>query len=109
MRVRAVIFDFDLTLADSSAAIIECTEYALHQLGAAGATPAQIGAVIGLTLPQMFRALTGETEPARADAFAQQHGGQDGNEQRKDIQAGGDLGEVQKRHRAEIEHHRADQ
>ncbi|OXJ31603.1 HAD family hydrolase [Burkholderia sp. HI2714] len=70
MPVRAVIFDFDLTLADSSAAIIECTEYALHQLGAAGATPAQIGAVIGLTLPQMFHALTGETEPARADAFA---------------------------------------
>ena len=70
MSVRAVIFDFDLTLADSSAAIIECTEYALHQLGAAGATPAQIGAVIGLTLPQMFHSLTGETEPARADAFA---------------------------------------
>ncbi|ALX15475.1 HAD family hydrolase [Burkholderia cepacia JBK9] len=70
MSVRAVIFDFDLTLADSSAAIIECTEYALHRLGAAGATPAQIGAVIGLTLPQMFHSLTGEAEPARADAFA---------------------------------------
>ncbi|WP_322086901.1 HAD family hydrolase [Burkholderia sp. BCC1999] len=70
MSVRAVIFDFDLTLADSSAAIIECTEYALHQLGAAGATPAQIDAVIGLTLPQMFHSLTDETEPARADAFA---------------------------------------
>ncbi|MBL3966377.1 HAD hydrolase-like protein, partial [Burkholderia sp. KCJ3K979] len=47
MSVRAVIFDFDLTLADSSAAIIECTEYALHQLGATGPTPAQIRAVIG--------------------------------------------------------------
>ncbi|RQT01122.1 HAD family hydrolase [Burkholderia seminalis] len=70
MPVRAVIFDFDLTLADSSAAIVECTEYALHRLGAARATPAQIGAVIGLTLPQMFRSLTGETEAARADAFA---------------------------------------
>lgn len=70
MPVRAVIFDFDLTLADSSAAIVECTEYALDQLGAAGATPAQIGAVIGLPLQEMFRTLTGETEPARADAFA---------------------------------------
>ncbi|AZQ55944.1 HAD family hydrolase [Burkholderia cenocepacia] len=70
MSVRAVIFDFDLTLADSSAAIIECTEYALRQLGAADATAARIAAVIGLPLPQMFRALTDETEPARADAFA---------------------------------------
>ncbi|WP_193100174.1 HAD family hydrolase [Burkholderia sp. Z1] len=70
MSVRAVIFDFDLTLADSSAAIIECTEYALHQLDAAGATPAQIGVVIGLPLHEMFRSLTGETDPARADAFA---------------------------------------
>ena len=70
MPVQAVIFDFDLTLADSSAAIIECTEYALHRLDAAGATPAQIGAVIGLPLHEMFRLLTGETEPARADAFA---------------------------------------
>ncbi|RXV67661.1 HAD family hydrolase [Burkholderia stabilis] len=70
MSVRAVIFDFDLTLADSSAAIIECTEYALQQLGVAGATSAQIGAVIGLPLHEMFRSLTGETDPARADAFA---------------------------------------
>ncbi|RQT92676.1 HAD family hydrolase [Burkholderia cepacia] len=70
MSVRAVIFDFDLTLADSSAAIVACTEYALHQLDAAGAMPAQIAAVIGLPLHEMFRSLTGETEPARADAFA---------------------------------------
>ncbi|AYQ41082.1 HAD family hydrolase [Burkholderia aenigmatica] len=70
MSVRAVLFDFDLTLADSSAAIIACTEYALHRLDAAAATPAQIGAVIGLPLHEMFRSLTGETEPARADAFA---------------------------------------
>ncbi|ABK11496.1 MULTISPECIES: HAD family hydrolase [Burkholderia] len=70
MSVRAVIFDFDLTLADSSAAIIECTEYALHQLGATGPTPAQIRAVIGLPLPDMFRSLAGETEAARAEAFA---------------------------------------
>ncbi|TCW83896.1 HAD family hydrolase [Burkholderia sp. SRS-46] len=70
MAVRAVIFDFDLTLADSSAAIIECTEYALLQLGAPGATHAQIRAVIGLPLQEMFRSLTGDSESARADAFA---------------------------------------
>lgn len=66
MSVRAVIFDFDLTLADSSAAIIECTRYALDQLDAAGPTPAQIGAVIGLPLPDMFRSLTGETVAVRS-------------------------------------------
>ncbi|VWB38478.1 HAD family hydrolase [Burkholderia metallica] len=70
MTVRAVIFDFDLTLADSSAAIVACTQYALHRLDAAGATPAQIGAVIGLPLHEMCVSLTGETEPARVDAFA---------------------------------------
>ncbi|CAJ0821918.1 MULTISPECIES: HAD family hydrolase [Ralstonia] len=70
MPIRAVIFDFDLTLADSSGAIIECTEYALRQLGAPGATPAEIHAVIGLPLQVMFRTLTEDSEPARAEAFA---------------------------------------
>ncbi|MGZ2749344.1 HAD family hydrolase [Burkholderia stagnalis] len=70
MPVRAVIFDFDLTLADSSAAIIECTEYALQQLGAPVAPHAQIGAVIGLPLQEMFRSLTGDADALRADAFA---------------------------------------
>jgi phosphoglycolate phosphatase len=71
MPVRAVLFDFDLTLADSSAAIVECTEHALRTVGCPPAPPAQIRAVIGLTLPAMFRALTGESaEEARAAAFA---------------------------------------
>ncbi|KHK54412.1 HAD family hydrolase [Ralstonia sp. A12] len=70
MPTRAVIFDFDLTLADSSSAIIECTEHALRQLDAPTATPAEIHAVIGLPLHVMFQSLTDDSEPARADAFA---------------------------------------
>jgi phosphoglycolate phosphatase len=71
MPVRAVLFDFDLTLADSSAAIVECTEHALRTLGCPLASPAQIRSVIGLPLPAMFRALTDEDgEEGRADTFA---------------------------------------
>jgi phosphoglycolate phosphatase len=70
MPVRAVLFDFDLTLADSSDAIVECTEHALRTLGCPLAPPAQIRSVIGLPLPAMFRALTGEDSEARASAFA---------------------------------------
>jgi phosphoglycolate phosphatase len=70
MSVRAVIFDFDLTLADSSAAIIECTEYALRQLDAPSATHAQIYAVIGLSLQAMYSTLTGGSDPEQAEAFS---------------------------------------
>lgn len=70
MPVRAVLFDFDLTLADSSAAIAECTEHALHTLGCAPASSAQIRSVIGLSLPAMFHRLTGEEAEGRAAAFA---------------------------------------
>jgi phosphoglycolate phosphatase len=72
MPVRAVLFDFDLTLADSSAPIVACTEHALRALGCPLAPPAQIRSVIGLPLPAMFRALTesGEDEEGRAGAFA---------------------------------------
>jgi len=64
------LFDFDLTLADSSVAIVECTEHALRQLNCAPAPPVQIRSVIGLSLPAMFRALTGDEREGRARAFA---------------------------------------
>ncbi|WP_042339097.1 HAD family hydrolase [Paraburkholderia ferrariae] len=70
MPVRAVLFDFDLTLADSSAGIADCTAHALRRLDCPPVPPEQIRGVIGLALPAMFRTLTGEDEPARADAFA---------------------------------------
>lgn len=67
--IRAVIFDFDLTLADSSEAIVECTQYALTRLECETATPAQIRGVIGLPLPVMFHTLSGDEDAARAEAF----------------------------------------
>jgi phosphoglycolate phosphatase len=69
--IQAIIFDFDLTLADSSEAIVECTQYALTHLDCPSATPAQIRSVIGLPLQVMFRTLSADTDPARASAFVQ--------------------------------------
>ncbi|MGC7406911.1 HAD family hydrolase [Pandoraea pneumonica] len=69
--IRAVIFDFDLTLADSSEAIIECTQHALARLECAPVTPAQIHGVIGLSLPIMYHTLSGDTDATRAEAFVQ--------------------------------------
>ncbi len=67
--IQAVIFDFDLTLADSSDAIVECTQYALGHLECHDAAPAQIRAVIGLSLPMMFQTLSNDADPERAAAF----------------------------------------
>jgi phosphoglycolate phosphatase len=57
--IRAVIFDFDLTLADSRAAVTECVNHALRGLGLAEAAPEAIHRTIGLSLPRTFALLTG--------------------------------------------------
>jgi len=67
--IQAIIFDFDLTLADSSEAIVECTQYALTRLDCPSATPEQIRSVIGLPLPVMFQMLSADADPDRASAF----------------------------------------
>jgi phosphoglycolate phosphatase len=64
--LEAVIFDFDLTLADSAQAVIECAGYALARLGLPAAPPEQVRHTIGLTLPQSFVALTGCDDPVLA-------------------------------------------
>jgi len=68
--VDAVLFDFDLTLADSSAAVAECANFALRSLALAEAEPAAITRTIGLTLADSFRSLTGVADPALAAAYA---------------------------------------
>jgi len=55
--VEAILFDFDLTLADSSAAVTECANHALRALGLAAAEPGLVHQTIGLSLVQSFRAL----------------------------------------------------
>lgn len=66
---RAVLFDFDLTLADSSAAIVDCASCAFDSMGLPRPTPAEIRRTIGLTLPKAFVALAGAERAHRAEAF----------------------------------------
>src|SRR5689334_224772 len=66
----AVVFDFDLTLADSSAAVVECSNRALEELGFQTADPQQVRGTIGLTLPRAFRELTGIQDPPLEAEFS---------------------------------------
>ncbi|MBN1642605.1 MAG: HAD-IA family hydrolase [Anaerolineae bacterium] len=63
-RVDAVLFDFDYTLADSSRGVVECIRFALDALGLPQVTPDEACRTIGLSLPETFRILTGQTEDA---------------------------------------------
>ena len=69
-HLRAVIFDFDLTLADSSAGVSECINFALVKLGFPPASLERARETIGLSLPETFLALTGITDETLASSFA---------------------------------------
>jgi phosphoglycolate phosphatase len=66
---RAVLFDFDLTLADSTRGAIECINYALTKMGLPKAEHQAIKATIGLNLPATLLRLTGLTDPGLAKSF----------------------------------------
>ncbi|MBR6872128.1 MAG: HAD family hydrolase [Ruminococcus sp.] len=59
MRYKAVVFDFDLTLADSSKAIIECYKHTLTKFGYPVPEDSVIFGTIGKTLADSFDILTG--------------------------------------------------
>ena len=66
---RSVIFDFDYTLADSSAGIIECVNHALRGLSLPTSSERAIRHTIGMSLPRALVALTNEDHADRADEF----------------------------------------
>lgn len=66
---RAILFDFDYTLVDSSPGIIACANYALAQLGLPPVEPEHIRATIGLPLADTFVILTGLREPELQAGF----------------------------------------
>ena len=72
--VDAILFDFDLTLADSSAAVTECANYALRALGFEAAEPARVHQTIGLSLAHSFRTLSGNEDPGLGAAYARHFG-----------------------------------
>jgi phosphoglycolate phosphatase len=67
--VRAIICDFDFTLADSSPGVVACVNEALAGLGLPRASAARIHATIGLSLPHTFQTLTGIADTALATDF----------------------------------------
>lgn len=56
---NAIVFDFDLTLADSRQGFIVCHEYAASRTGLTPPDPDAIGRTIGTPLPLAFRQLYG--------------------------------------------------
>ena len=68
--LRAVIFDFDLTLADSTAGAMDCINHALKCLGLPTAPDRRILESIGLSLPDTLAYITGTTDPRMVEAFA---------------------------------------
>ena len=59
MKYSVVVFDFDLTLADSSKGILKCFKHTLKKFGYEIPDDEKIYNTIGLTLEQAFDILTG--------------------------------------------------
>ena len=66
---RAVLFDFDFTLADSSEGVVVCMNHALGRLGLPPAPADAIRRTIGLDLPTALARLAGEEWRSREDEF----------------------------------------
>ena len=56
---RAVLFDFDYTLADSSIGVVDCVNFSLCRLGLPLASAGAIRGTIGLPLKDAFKRLVG--------------------------------------------------
>jgi phosphoglycolate phosphatase len=69
LSLRAVIFDFDYTLADSSVGIIDCIQTAQTGMGLPASTAAQIRRTIGLSVPEILLTLNGAAQADRAAEF----------------------------------------
>jgi len=67
---KAVIFDFDYTLGDSTNGIVLSINYALENLGYMERTVDEIKPTIGLSLKDTFRTLTGNSGENAAVSFA---------------------------------------
>jgi phosphoglycolate phosphatase len=69
MPKRAIIFDFDLTLADATKGIYLCMNYALEHFGYPVQKEDIIKKTIGYSIPESFKLLTGNPDPQIADEF----------------------------------------
>jgi len=67
--MKAIIFDFDYTLGDTTNGIVLSAQYALEQMGEEERTYEEIKKTIGLSLSETYKTLTGNMDEARADRF----------------------------------------
>ena len=66
---RAILFDFDLTLADSTKGVIECVNFALDGMDLPRADEDRIKHTIGLSLKATFESLAGKNRSGDTDVF----------------------------------------
>jgi phosphoglycolate phosphatase len=66
---EAIVFDFDLTLADSRPGFDECHRYAAERMGLPRPSPDATGRTIGTPLPLAYVELYGAGEAAKAEEY----------------------------------------
>ncbi|QDU25926.1 Phosphoglycolate phosphatase, chromosomal [Anatilimnocola aggregata] len=71
MQPRAIFFDFDFTLAESSVATIECANHALVELGLPAVDREAIRRCVAFPLPEVFARLTGIEDPQIGARFCE--------------------------------------
>lgn len=69
MQKKALIFDFDLTLADSSQGIFQCVNFAMQQMDFQSFDYESIKRLIGYSLPDTFKILTGNNDEEKGREF----------------------------------------
>lgn len=69
MNYKAIIFDYDFTLGDTTGGIIGSVRYALSEMGRPSCSEAEIRKTIGLSLTKTYETLTGDTSPENANIF----------------------------------------
>jgi len=57
-----ILFDFDYTLADSSDAVVDCVRVAFEKMKLPAVDHEAVRRTIGLSLPETFRTLSGQSE-----------------------------------------------
>lgn len=67
--MKAILFDFDYTLGDTTNGIVLSAQYALERMGEEERTYEEIKKTIGLSLSETYKKLTGNMDEARADRF----------------------------------------
>lgn len=69
MNYKAIIFDYDFTLGDTTGGIIGSVRYALSEMGRPSCSDMEIRKTIGLSLTKTYETLTGDKSPENAKIF----------------------------------------